>query len=87
MEMSSKVNLALLRLTHLKVLSVHYCALSLPNKRLNEMKKGELICAMWQLKTIVVYCFFTVLNMSYICFCDCAFLIGVAIGNTWIGMS
>ena len=39
MEISSKLNLALLRLTHLKVLSVHYCALSLPNKRLHKINK------------------------------------------------
>ena len=40
MEISSKLNLALLRLTHLNVLSVHYCALSLPNKRLNEINEN-----------------------------------------------
>ena len=36
MEISSKLNLTLLHLTHFNVLSVHYCALSLPNKRLNK---------------------------------------------------
>ena len=39
MEMSSKLNLALLRLKHFNVLSVHYCAFSLPNKRLTSNKK------------------------------------------------
>ena len=36
MEISSKLNLALLRLIHFNVLSVHYCALSLPNTQLNK---------------------------------------------------
>ena len=38
METSSKLNQALLRLIHFNVLSVHDCALSLPNKRLNKNK-------------------------------------------------